>query len=94
MKRVNQNLMEKSIQDKRYHQWQVNFIHGYLGSISNAARNRICRDEKHLFIKGLTTDDWKYFIEKRRTSLNANWIMAREKIKNDGIQWTKIKLKT
>ena len=85
--------MEKSIRDKKYDQWKVNFIHGYLGSISNAARNRICKDEKHLFIKGLTTDDWEYFIEMRRTSLNASWIMTQKKIKNCGIPWYRIKEK-
>jgi hypothetical protein len=81
--------MEKNNQERKYQKWQVNFIHGYLGSISNAARNRICRDEKHLFIKGLTTDDWKYFIEGRITTLNTKSDV--KKIRDCGIKWIRIK---
>jgi len=81
--------MGKNNQERKYQKWQVNFIHGYLGSISNAARNRICRDEKHLFIKGLTTDDWKYFIEGRITTLNTKSDV--KKIRDCGIKWIRIK---
>jgi hypothetical protein len=84
--------MEKNNQEKKYQKWQVNFIRGYLGSISNAARNRICRDEKHLFIKGLTTDDWKYFIEGRITYLNTKSDV--KKIRDCGIKWIRIKTRT
>lgn len=80
--------MEKSIHDKKYQKWQVNFIHGYLGSISNAARNRICKSETHLFIKGLTTDDWKYFIEGRITTLNTKSDV--KKIRDSGIKWISV----
>lgn len=62
--------------------WQTTFIMSYLTSLSNAARKRVAKEGKHPFINSLTSDEWKWFLDKSRNDWTKD------------IKWTRIKLKT
>jgi hypothetical protein len=63
----------------KHPQWQRTFINRYLTSLSNAGRKRVAKGGKHPFINNLTSDEWKWFLNKNRVDLI------------DDIRWNKIK---
>jgi hypothetical protein len=84
--------MEKSNPEKKYQQWQINFIYKYF-SLSYSARNRMCSSE-NLFIKKMSDEDWEYFIKKSsRFTLSPDWYKEMDKFMTGGIKWIRIKLR-
>jgi hypothetical protein len=59
--------------------WQTAIIMGYLTSLSNAARKRVTKSGKHPFINNLTSDEWKWFLNKTKRDYTED------------IKWIKIK---